>query len=121
MGLLTWMRKRRSLILGVSMLVGVAMLSGCGGNKGGAGGKTGDTLYIGMTNAPDSFNPLFNPGIAGQFAIRFMYDTLLGMPEPNKFTPQLAECFESQDNQNFTIKINDVKVIYYLLRKPMLQ
>jgi peptide/nickel transport system substrate-binding protein len=106
MGLLNWMRKRKSLILGVSMLVGVAMLSGCGGNKGGAGGKTGDTLYIGMTNAPDSFNPLFNPGIAGQFAIRFMYDTLLGMPEPNKFTPQLAESFESQDNQNFTIKIN---------------
>lgn len=60
-----------------------------------------------MFNAPDSFNPLFNPGIAGQFTIRFMYDTLLGMPEINKFTPQLANSIDTTDNQNFTIKLNE--------------
>jgi len=104
MGILTWLCKKKILILGASMLILTSFLSGCGGNKGGAGKS--DTLYIGLTNAPDSFNPIFNPGIAGQFAIRFMYDTLLGMPEPNKFTPQLAESIETKDNQNYTIKLN---------------
>ncbi len=65
-----------------------------------------DTLYIGMANAPEFFNPFLNPGIAGKYAIRFMYDTLVGMPEPNKFTPALAESFDSKDSQMFTIKIN---------------
>jgi len=106
MGLLHWLGKKKSIILGLSLVLGVAMLSGCGGNKGGETKGAKDTLQIGMTNAPDSVNPLFNPGIAAQFAVRFMYDSLLGMPEPYKFTPGLAESVETQDNQNFTIKMN---------------
>ena len=106
MRVFSWFRKRKNLVLGVSLLLGITMLSGCGSSSGGGGGGAKENLTIGMTNAPDSFNPLFNPGIAGQFTIRFMYDTLLGMPEPNKFTPQLAESFETQDKQNFTIKLN---------------
>lgn len=106
MGLLQWIRKRKGLILAVSMAMGVAMLSGCG-SSGGSGGKGKTSLTIGLTNAPAGFNPLFNPDISAQFAIRFMYDTLLGMPEPNTFTPQLADSFDTQDNQNFTIKLNE--------------
>lgn len=104
MGLLNWMRTKKLFVFGAAVIVGAALLSGCGkGEKTKAGS---DTLYIGMANAPEFFNPLLNPGIAGKFAIRFMYDTLLGMPEPNKFTPALAESFETKDNQNYTIKIN---------------
>ena len=104
MGLFNWMRTKKLFVLGASLVLGAALLSGCSkGDKAKAGS---DTLYIGMANAPEFFNPLMNPGIAGKFAIRFMYDTLLGMPEPNKFTPALAESFETKDNQNFTIKIN---------------
>lgn len=102
MGVLHWIHKRKGLILGLTLILGAAVLSGCGN---GASNKK-DTLTIGMTNAPESFNPLFNPGTAGQFTARFMYDTLLGMPEPNKFTPHLADSFETQDNQIFTIKLN---------------
>ena len=105
MGVLNWIRRRKGFILGVSLLAGAVMISGCG-SKSDSGKSKSDTLYIGMTNAPDSLNPLFNPGIAGQFSIRFMYDSLLGMPEPNKFTPELAESIETQDNQNYTIKLN---------------
>lgn len=105
MGLLNWMRTKKLFVVGAALVLGVSLLSGCGkGEKAKAGGA--DTLYIGMANPPEFFNPLLNPGIAGKFAIRFMYDTLLGMPEPNKFTPKLAESFESKDNQNFTIKID---------------
>ena len=109
MGLLSWIRKRRGLALAVCLALSVTMLAGCGGGSKGGGESAGkkEALTIGMFNAPDSFNPLFNPGIAGQFTIRFMYDTLLGMPEINKFTPQLANSIDTTDNQNFTIKLNE--------------
>ena len=109
MGLLSWIRRRKGLALAVCLALSVTMLAGCGSGSKGGGGSAGskETLTIGMFNAPDSFNPLFNPGIAGQFTIRFMYDTLLGMPEINKFTPQLANSIDTTDNQNFTIKLNE--------------
>ena len=107
MGLLNRMRSKRLFILGVALVLVVALLSGCGGKGGEKAATAGsDTLYIGMANAPEFFNPFLNPGIAGKWAIRFMYDTLVGMPEPNKFTPALASSFESKDNQTFTIKMN---------------
>ncbi|KMO86538.1 hypothetical protein AB840_07415 [Megasphaera cerevisiae DSM 20462] len=103
MGVWNWFGRKKTLVLGIAVLLGAVMLSGCGS---GTESKARDTLTIGLTNAPDSLNPLFNPGTAGQFTLRFMYDTLLGMPEPNKFEPQLADSFESQDSQNFTVKLN---------------
>lgn len=104
MGVLNWMRSKKLLVVGAALVVGVSLLSGCG--KGDKKTANTDTLYIGMANAPDTFNPIFHPGAAGKFAIKFMYDSLLGMPEPNKFTPKLADSFETEDNQNFTIKLN---------------
>ncbi len=104
MGLLSWMRSKKLLVVGAALMVGVSLLSGCG--KGDKKTANTDTLYIGMANAPEFFNPILHPGIAGKFAVRFMYDTLLGQPEPNKFTPKLADSFETKDNQNFTVKLN---------------
>ena len=105
MGILNFMRKKKLVTLGVAMVLGTMLLSGCGG-KDTKTKAASDTLYIGMSNPPEFFNPLVNPGVAGKFAIRFMYDSLLGMPEPNHFTPALADSFESKDNQNFVIKLN---------------
>lgn len=65
-----------------------------------------DILYIGMTNAPDSFNVINTAGIAGRWIQRFLFDTLLTMPTTKEFGPALADSFESEDNQNFTIKLN---------------
>ena len=107
MSFLTWIRRRKSLVLAVTLALGITMLAGCGGSKGGGGSAKKDTLTIGMHNSPASFNPLFNPDIAAQFTLRFMYDTLLGMPDVNKFTPQLANSIDTTDNQNYTIKLNE--------------
>lgn len=109
MSILSWMRSKKMFVVGAALVVGVSVLSGCGGSKDKA--STGsvamaDTLYIGMANAPEFFNPILHPGIAGKFAVRFMYDSLLGMPEANKFTPKLADSFETTDNQTYTIKLN---------------
>lgn len=111
MKVLKFMRKRKLVTLGVTMMVlGSMLLSGCGdknvSTKAASTEKVSDTLYVGMSNPPEFFNPLYNPGIAGKFAIRFMYDSLLGMPEPNHFTPSLADSFETKDNQNYVIKLN---------------
>ena len=71
---------------------------------------TSDILYIGMTNAPASFNVVNTADIAGRWVQRFMYDSLLTMPTTTTFEPGLADSFETEDDQNFTIKLNEKAV-----------
>ncbi|EXJ24053.1 Oligopeptide ABC transporter, periplasmic oligopeptide-binding protein OppA [Alkalibacterium sp. AK22] len=63
------------------------------------------TLMVGLTNAPDSFNPFNRPGVAGTWIQRFFYDSLLTMPTADSFEPALGE-FETDDNQVFTVTID---------------
>lgn len=106
MGLLQRLGKKKALLLGVSLVLGAVLIGGCGGgNKSGGSGK-GNNLYIGLSNAPDSFNPLFGPGTAGVWTLRYMYDTLLVQPEANVFKGGLADSIDTTDNQNYTIKLN---------------
>lgn len=63
-----------------------------------------DTLMIGLTNSPDGFNPIYAPGMT--FFHRFIYDSLLVMPEPDQFEPALATSFETEDNETFTIHLD---------------
>ena len=88
------------------------MAAGCGGggktaSKGSSTGGKAQTLTVGMTNAPKSFNPLSQPDAAGRYLQRFMFDCLLGEPEPNKFTNHLAVSFDTKDKQTYTVKLND--------------
>ncbi|WP_208560610.1 ABC transporter substrate-binding protein [Marinilactibacillus kalidii] len=71
--------------------------------------EAGDTstLMIGMTNAPDSFNPFYAPGVSGKWIQRFMYDSLLVMPEADAWDNALASKFDTSDNQTFEIEINE--------------
>ena len=103
-------KKRKTLISAMALSLAAALtLGGCGGgNKpaGSASKNPKDTLVIGMFNAPETLNPLNNPGIAGQYTLRFMYDTLLGMPKVNSFTPHLADSIDTTDNRAYTIHLN---------------
>lgn len=94
-------------------VIAVLILTACGGDDGagseGSGGDSGgdsDILYIAMTNAPDSFNAFNAPGVAGRWVQRYFYDSLLTQPEALVFEAGLAEPFESEDNQNWTINLN---------------
>lgn len=101
-------KKKKSLLAAGMLAAGIALLSGCGG-KGGAPTQKAiatDTLYVGMANAPDSFNPVNMPGAAGRYAMRFMFDALLTMPKVNEFGPGLANSIDTADNQTFTVKLN---------------
>lgn len=63
------------------------------------------TLMVGLTNAPDSFNPFYRPGVAATWVQRFFYDSLLFMPTADSFEPGLAE-MTTEDNQVFTVTVN---------------
>ncbi|MCC5889844.1 MAG: ABC transporter substrate-binding protein [Alkalibacterium sp.] len=63
------------------------------------------TLMVGLTNAPDSFNPFYRPGVAGTWVQRFFYDSLLTMPTADSFEPALGS-FDTDDNQVFTVTID---------------
>lgn len=63
------------------------------------------TLTVGLTNAPDSFNPFYRPGVSATWIQRFFYDSLLFMPTADSFEPGLAT-METDDNQVFTVTVN---------------
>jgi peptide/nickel transport system substrate-binding protein len=92
-------RRRLSGIATIPLLL---IASSCAGDTG---GSAGDTLYVGTVNPPASFNPINQADVAGQFATRFVMDTLMDQPEPLKFVPKLAESIASLDNKTFTVKL----------------
>ena len=71
------------------------------------GNGTDGIMYIGMVNPPVLLNPINSTDVASQFVEKFMFDTFLEMEAAQTFTPKLAESFESDDNQTFTIKLHD--------------
>lgn len=90
-------------------IVILLLLSACAGANNTAstsGGSKENTMYLGLVNAPVSFNPINSSDIAAAWLEKFMFDTFLEMTAPLEFTPKLAESFETEDNQTFTIKIN---------------
>lgn len=64
------------------------------------------TMMIGMVNPPVSFNTIGNHDVASQFVQGFVFDSLLSMEEPLEFVPKLAESFETEDNQTYTITLH---------------
>ncbi|MGG0736752.1 ABC transporter substrate-binding protein [Niallia taxi] len=96
--------------LGLFTIALLLLLTACSGvaNTGtNSGGSKGNTMYIGLVNAPVSFNPINSSDIAASWLEKFMFDTFLEMTGPLEFTPKLADSFETEDNQTFTIKLND--------------
>jgi peptide/nickel transport system substrate-binding protein len=97
-------RTRLTRVVIAPLTVGALLIaSSCAGDTGGS--TAGDTLYLGTVNPPASFNPINQSDVAGQFAVRFVMDTLMDQPEPLKFVPKLAESIESKDNKTFTVKL----------------
>ncbi|WP_391206763.1 ABC transporter substrate-binding protein [Psychrobacillus sp. L4] len=101
--------KRLSVLF---VLLLATLLAACSdsGNKSsdGSSSKTssdGKTLFIGLVNPPISFNPINSGDFASQWLEKFMFETFLEMTAPLEFTPKLAESFETEDNQTYTIKL----------------
>lgn len=109
MSFLGKLKTKKYLVAGLALMLGASLLTaGCGGKKATSGDASGKDkpLFIGMTNAPSGFNPLLCADAAGKWVIGYMYDSLLGQPEVNKFTPHLALSIDTKDKQTYTIKLN---------------
>lgn len=68
-----------------------------------------DTLYVGDTNAPASFNPINETDVAGQWLLRMMYPSLLDQPKSLHFSGNLAKTFTTKDDQHYTITLRNAK------------
>ncbi|MCM3782593.1 ABC transporter substrate-binding protein [Neobacillus mesonae] len=101
-------------------LLGVLLLTGCGSQGEGSGTTAGaasgsgsaskaNQLTIGITNPPLMFNPIDSDGSGSSgavFTYRYLFDSLIKTTGPLEFELQLAESFETEDNQTFKIAIN---------------
>lgn len=107
MSLITKFRAKKMCMVGLALVMGATMLaSGCGKKEEKSASSKDKPFFIGFTNAPGSFNPIMRADSSSRFINKFMYDTLLGQPEVNKFTPHLAQSIETTDNITYTIKLN---------------
>lgn len=105
--------KKKAIWMGIITLLSVTLLAACGGSSDSSSGSSTesssatkkDTLYIGLTNAPGGFNPANSTDTSGQWILRMLYPTLLDQPESLTFKGNLADSFETTDNQTFTIKL----------------
>jgi peptide/nickel transport system substrate-binding protein len=90
------------------MLTALLLLVACSNSTTNGTANTSEekNLFIGMVNPPIAFNTINSSDVASQYIEGFMFDSLLDMPESLKFTPKLAESFDTTDNQTYTIKIN---------------
>ncbi|MFT8319658.1 MAG: ABC transporter substrate-binding protein [Bacillus sp. (in: firmicutes)] len=95
-------------VFSLAAILSLFLLAACtGATTSSTGGSSKDnTMYIGLVNAPVSFNPINSSDIAAAWLEKFMFDTFLEMTGPLEFAPKLAESFDTEDNQTFTIKIN---------------
>ncbi|MFT8319241.1 MAG: ABC transporter substrate-binding protein [Sporolactobacillus sp.] len=105
----TAMKKAMKYVVALFMSLTLVLLAACG--SGGASSSSSsskgkDNIYLGMVNPPAGFNPINTSDIAGQFAIRVMFDAFMDMTSPLKFQPKLANSIDTTDNQTYTIKLN---------------
>lgn len=105
------MKNYRKKVMGFMAAASMLALAACGNTEAtessdSAASASKDTLYVGVTNAIGNLSPINASGVSTRWAQRFYFDTLLEMTKPLEFQPKLAESFETDDNQNYTIKLN---------------
>ncbi|MDC7126067.1 MAG: ABC transporter substrate-binding protein [Spirochaetales bacterium] len=105
-------RISKSLIAGIlTVTVALLFLGSCSKDDSSVEAETKSaedkTVFIGQVNPPITFNPVNCPSVASQYDQKPILDSLLGMVEPLKFEPLLADTFELKDPTTLLIKIND--------------
>ncbi|WP_127535983.1 ABC transporter substrate-binding protein [Paenibacillus illinoisensis] len=96
----------------------IMLITGCGSAGQGSGTSASaangnniqaNQLTIGITNPPLMFNPIDSDGSGSSgavFTYRYFFDSLIKTTGPLQFEMQLAESFETDDNQTFRIAIH---------------
>nr|WP_263326883.1 ABC transporter substrate-binding protein [Neobacillus sp. Marseille-Q6967] len=110
------MRKFGVRFISVLSILILVFLSACTGSKETSSPSTengeekqassGDSIVIGISNAVGAINPINVRDSAAIQIASILFDPLLDVNENMEFLPKLAESFETEDNQTFTIKIH---------------
>ncbi|WP_045516651.1 ABC transporter substrate-binding protein [Neobacillus niacini] len=71
--------------------------------------KTSDekSITIGITNPPGAFNPIKRVDLTGWYVTSILYSPLVEMNSSFEFVPKLAKSIESEDNQIYTVKLQE--------------
>ncbi|GGO06051.1 ABC transporter substrate-binding protein [Saccharibacillus kuerlensis] len=118
------MMDKKRKFTGLLMTTALALaLSACGGGGGysttneaaadepsSSGASGSGTAVIGIVNPPTTFNPINPNDTASTQAISVMNDSLMVVNEQLELEPRLAESVETEDNQTFTVHIQDKAV-----------
>lgn len=72
-------------------------------NKSSKGTKT---MFVGINTPPSVLNPINARELNTQMLSSILFETLFDLDDSMNFLPKLAESMESEDNQNFVIKLN---------------
>ncbi|MED4755324.1 ABC transporter substrate-binding protein [Brevibacillus choshinensis] len=111
------MRRLWQPVMAILLTLSV-LISGCSSSSSGAITKPAESkteeskgnekmVRIGVFNAPLSFNPLISSrDLSSAETSTLIFEPLINRIKPLEFLPQLAESFETQDKQTYTIKLN---------------
>lgn len=98
--------KKLIKFLAVASLLTLAACSNTDAETKSAASSSKDTLYMGVTNPMGNISPVNGGSVSTRWVQRLYFDTLLEMTSPLEFQAKLADSFETTDNQNYTIKLN---------------
>ncbi|MCQ4085321.1 ABC transporter substrate-binding protein [Saccharibacillus sp. JS10] len=111
------MTHRKKSFAGLLLTAAFALtLSACGGsgytttnevNAAAPSSSGSGTAVIGIVNPPTTFNPINPNDTASIQAISIMNDSLMVVNDELEFEPRLAKSIETEDNQTFTIHLQD--------------
>ncbi|GIO38655.1 peptide ABC transporter substrate-binding protein [Paenibacillus antibioticophila] len=121
------MKKTSILLQALTVILILSVIAACGSkadtnsNTGNNSNPTGSnslaentsksnkdkTLFIGISIPPVAFNPLANGDTASTYVQGFIFDSLLVMDGPLNFVPKLATSIDTEDNQTFTIHLDN--------------
>jgi peptide/nickel transport system substrate-binding protein len=111
------MKKSSTRFLSILFVLSLLLLSACSGSDetSSSGNESdgeqsssgnGDTIVVGISNAVGSINPINARDTGALTVSSILFDTLYEVNDQMEFLPKLAESFETEDNQTFTIKIH---------------
>src|SRR5699024_2946769 len=99
------MKKVQRLFIVATIIMSAFLVACSGGN--GTNSSDEKQIFIGITNAPGSLNPINTTDVAARHLTSIMFESLVLLEEDLEFSFRLADEITTEDNQTFTAKLNE--------------
>lgn len=99
-------QNKTKLVLSFLLIAILALVSACGGGDAKTAQSKKKVVNIGIMNAPVGLIPLETSDISQNLITSILFLPLLELNDDMNYVPQLADAVETQDNQNYTVKLN---------------